>query len=74
MNTSTRCWIVSGHLWSTFVALGRRYDAGVDSAIYLREAQGPLVQLLPDVAAALSEVNATLGFDLYAFGEDAAGD
>jgi hypothetical protein len=56
--------------WSTFVALGQRFGAGVDSAIYLREAQGPLVQLLPDVAAALSELNATLGFDLYALVEE----
>lgn len=38
-------------------------------AIYLVEGQGPLVQVLPDVAADLAELNATLGFDLYAMPE-----
>jgi hypothetical protein len=52
--------------WATFVDLGRQYEADVEAAIYLLEAQGPLVQLLPDVSAALAELNATLGFDLYA--------
>jgi hypothetical protein len=52
--------------WPTFVDLGRRYEASVGTAIYSYEAQGPLVQVLPDVSAALAEINATLGFDLYA--------
>jgi hypothetical protein len=55
--------------WSIFVDLGHRYEAEVWIAIYLREAQGPLVQLLPEVAAAFAELNATLGFDLYALPE-----
>ncbi len=37
-------------LWATFVALGQRYEASVEAAIYLLEAQGPLVQVLPDVS------------------------
>jgi hypothetical protein len=55
--------------WATFVELGQRYAAEVWIAIYLREAQGPLVQLLPDVAASFAELNATLSFDLYALPE-----
>jgi Domain of unknown function (DUF4279) len=56
--------------WSAFVGLGHEYEATVEAAIYLLEAQGPLVQLLPDVAKALGELNATLGFDLYALPEE----
>jgi hypothetical protein len=56
--------------WTTFVDLGRRYDASVETAIYCLGAQGPLVQVLPDVSAAIAELDATLGFDLYAFPED----
>jgi hypothetical protein len=56
--------------WAAFVDLGRRYDANIDAAIYLLEAQGPLIEVLPDVAAALHELNATIGFDLYALPED----
>jgi uncharacterized protein DUF4279 len=56
--------------WSTFVELGRRYEARVDAAIYCLEAQGPLVQVLPEVAAALHDLNATLGFDIYALPEE----
>jgi hypothetical protein len=56
--------------WAAFVDLGRRFDADVEAAIYLLGAQGPLVQVLPDVSAALAEMNATLGFDLYAIPDD----
>jgi hypothetical protein len=56
--------------WATFVELGRRFDAEVEAAIYLLGAQGPLVQVLPDVSAALAEVNATVAFDLYAIPDD----
>lgn len=62
-----------GPAWSTFVELGQRYGAFVFTAIYVSGAEGPVVTLLPDVANALSELNATLDFDLYAFasaGED----
>lgn len=55
--------------WDTFVKLGQRYGAEVWIAIYLREAQGPLVQVLPDVAGSFAELNATLSFDLYALPE-----
>lgn len=56
--------------WKAFVDLGQEYEATVEAAIYLLEAQGPLVQLLPDVANALGELHATLGFDLYALPEE----
>jgi hypothetical protein len=56
--------------WTAFVDLGNRFEASVETAIYCLEAQGPLVQLLPDVAGALHELNATLGFDIYALPED----
>jgi hypothetical protein len=56
--------------WTTFVDLGRRLDVDVEAAIYLLGAQGPLVQVLPDVSVALAELNATLGFDLYAIPDD----
>lgn len=56
--------------WSAFVDLGVHFDASVDAAIYCLEAQGPLVQLLPDVAAALHDLNARLGFDIYALPEE----
>jgi hypothetical protein len=54
--------------WATFVDLGRRFEASVGAAIDLAEAQGPLVVVLPDVSAAIAELNATVGFDLYAAG------
>lgn len=57
--------------WAAFVDLGRRHDANVDVVIECLEAQGPLVQVLPDVASALSELNATLGFDIYALAQPA---
>ena len=53
--------------WSAFVEMGRRHEANVEAAIYLSGGTGPLVQVLPEVSAALVELNATLGFDLYAF-------
>jgi len=56
--------------WSAFVELGQRYEATVDVVICCREAQGPLIQLLPDVAAALSDLGATLSFDIYALPAD----
>jgi hypothetical protein len=59
--------------WATFVDLGRRFDASVGTAIYLAEAQGPLVIVLPDVSAALAELNAAVGFDLYVVTEDGRG-
>lgn len=37
----------------------------MDVFIWITEGSGPLVQLLPDVAASVAELNATLGFDLY---------
>ena len=55
--------------WSAFVDLGRRYEATIEAAIYCYEVQGPLVQVVPDVASAISELNATLGFDIYALAE-----
>ena len=60
--------------WSALVELGRRYEARVDAAIYCLEAQGPLVQVLPEVAAALHDLNATLGFDIYALPKEPPGD
>lgn len=59
--------------WRVFRDLGKRYAATVEAAIYCLEAQGPLVQLLPDVASALSDLNATLGFDIYALPEEDPG-
>lgn len=56
--------------WSVFKDLGQRYTATVEVAVYCLEAQGPLVQLLPDVASALGDLNATLGFDIYALPEN----
>ena len=55
--------------WATFVALGQRYEADVEAAIYCMEAQGPLVIVVPEVSASVSELNASLGFDLYALAE-----
>jgi hypothetical protein len=52
--------------WHTFANLGQRYEADVDAAIYCMEAQGPLVIVVPEVSASLVELNASLGFDLYA--------
>lgn len=51
--------------WDTFVELGRRYEAFVEAAIACCEPQGPLVEVRPAVSAALSELNATLGFDIW---------
>jgi Domain of unknown function (DUF4279) len=51
--------------WATFVDLGRRFDASVGAVIELAEAQGPLVAVLPDVSAAVAELNATIVLDLY---------
>lgn len=54
--------------------LDRRHDAGIGVAIHCLEAQGPMVEVLPHVSAALAELNASLGFDLYALPEnDASG-
>jgi hypothetical protein len=52
--------------WPELVALGQEFAAEVGAAIYCYEAQGPLVQVSPEASAALAELNATLGFDLYA--------
>jgi hypothetical protein len=60
--------------WAAFVDLGRRYDARVEAAIYCLGATGPLIQVLPDVTAAIAELDATLGFDLYAFPENKEAD
>lgn len=56
--------------WEAFVELGVRYQADVGVAIYLLDAQGPLIQVLPDVSASIAELNAILGFDLYAIPEE----
>ena len=56
--------------WEAFIDLGRRHKASVGAAITSYGAQGPLVQVSPDVSAALAEINATLGFDLYALAGD----
>jgi hypothetical protein len=58
--------------WPAFADLGRRHEASVTVSIHCLEAQGPLVEVLPDVSAALAELNASLGFDLYALPEDEA--
>jgi hypothetical protein len=55
--------------WDALRALGQVHQAGVTAAIYCREAQGPLVEVVPSVALALVELNATLGFDIYALPE-----
>jgi hypothetical protein len=61
--------------WAAFVDLGQRHEAEVGAAIYLYEAQGPVVEVLPDDAVALSELNAILDFDLYCLrGADSTGD
>ena len=52
--------------WATFVDLGRRFEASVGAVVDMAEAQGPLVTVLPDVSGALAELNADIGFDLYA--------
>jgi hypothetical protein len=51
--------------WDTFVELGHRYEAFVEAAIVCSEPQGPLLAVRPAVSAALSELNATLGFDIW---------
>jgi Domain of unknown function (DUF4279) len=51
--------------WDRFVELGDRYDAFVEAAIHCSESQCPLVEVEPAVSAALSELNATLGFDIW---------
>jgi hypothetical protein len=51
--------------WAVFVELGQRHEANIEAAIYCVEAQGPLVIVLPEVSAAIAELNASLGFDLY---------
>ena len=56
--------------WEALVAFGRQHQAFVTAAIYCREAQGPLVEVSPEASAALTELSATLGFDLYALPED----
>lgn len=55
--------------WPEFVDLGQQFEASVAVAIHCHEAQGPLVEVLPDVARALAELDASLGFDLYALAE-----
>jgi hypothetical protein len=56
--------------WDALRALGTEHEAGVEAAIYCRQAQGPLVQLSPEHGAAIAELRATLGFDIYALPED----
>jgi hypothetical protein len=56
--------------WPTFVALGHRYDAELSVGVFMRRAQGPLVEVVPDVVAAIAELNAAIWLDLYAFPGD----
>jgi Domain of unknown function (DUF4279) len=52
--------------WGALVEMGQRFEADVDVAIHLAEAEGPVVVLLPDAAAKFAELNASVCFDLYA--------
>ena len=56
--------------WSALRALGGAHEAHVEAAIYCRQAQGPLLQVSPAHGAAIAELGATLGFDIYALPED----
>ena len=56
--------------WTALCALGATHEAHVEAAIYCRQAQGPLVQISPAHGAAIAELGATLGFDIYALPED----
>ena len=56
--------------WTALCALGKKHESHVEAAIYCRQAQGPLVQVSPEHGAAIAELRATLGFDIYALPED----
>lgn len=58
--------------WDALRALGRKHDAFITAAIYCRSSQGPLVQVAPAQGAAIAELGATLGFDIYALPEEEA--
>jgi hypothetical protein len=58
--------------WGELCALSRTYDAFVTAAIYCRWSQGPLVVVSPAHAAAIAELGAQLGFDIYALPEEQA--
>jgi hypothetical protein len=58
--------------WDELCALGRTYDAFVTAAIYCRWSQGPLVVVSPAHGAAIAELGAELGFDIYALPEEQA--
>jgi uncharacterized protein DUF4279 len=60
--------------WDALTALGQVHQAFVTAAIYCHESQGPLVEVNPQALAALAELRATLGFDLYAVPEDEPND
>jgi hypothetical protein len=60
--------------WSALQALGRQHKAGLIAAIYCRQSQGPLVEVSPEHSAAIAELSATLGFDIYALPEDTPDD
>jgi len=55
--------------WVALTVLGDQHEAWSTAAISCREAQGPLVQVEPRAAVAPAELNATLGFDIYALPE-----
>lgn len=56
--------------WAELCALGRTYDAFVTAAIYCHWSQGPLVVVSPTHGAAIAELGAELGFDIYALPEE----
>lgn len=58
--------------WDELCALGRTHSAFVTAAIYCRWSQGPLVEVSPAHGAAIAELGATLGFDIYALPEEQA--
>lgn len=60
--------------WEQVCALGRTYDSFVTAAIYCRWSQGPLVVVSPAHSAALAELGAELGFDIYALPEEQSGE
>ena len=60
--------------WSDLCGFGKVHDAGVAAAIYCRQGQGPLVRVSPAHGAAIAELGATLGFDIYTLPEDPPGE
>jgi len=55
--------------WEVLRGLAHEHEANIDAAIYCRWSQGPLVQVSPSQSAAIADLGATLGFDIYALPE-----